>query len=259
MEIPGNLEEDLHTGWTYSHPKPGEDLVISGISGSFPQSDNINIFSDNLSKKLDLITPADQRWTVKNPEIPERIGIMKNLAKADAAFFGLSYKQVNCMDPMSRMLLEKSIEAVIDAGLSPVELKGTRTGVFIGVCISETEEVWFYEKIHNQGLGLLGCLRSMFAHRISYWLGLTGPSHTVDTACSSSMYALDLAYKSLREGNCETAIVGGCNLCLHPNVSLQFARYFVSITLIAKFGMSLLHNRRMTDIYFTSLKFSGFF
>lgn len=66
----------------------------------------------------------------------------------------------------------------------------------------------------------------MLANRISYSLGLTGPSFLIDTACSSSLYALDNAFTAIRNGECEAAIVGGANLCMHPYVTLQFARYF---------------------------------
>lgn len=64
----------------------------------------------------------------------------------------------------------------------------------------------------------------MYANRISYYLKLKGTSFSQDTACSSSLYALEQAYRALRSGKCESAIVGGANLCLHPYVSLQFAR-----------------------------------
>ncbi|XP_046739716.1 fatty acid synthase-like [Diprion similis] len=60
------------------------------------------------------------------------------------------------------------------------------------------------------------------ANRISHWLGCTGPSYTVDTACSSSLFAMDHAYKAIRTGECEDAIVVGCHLCLHPHTSQQF-------------------------------------
>lgn len=65
----------------------------------------------------------------------------------------------------------------------------------------------------------------MLANRISYSLGLTGPSFLIDTACSSSLYALDNAFTAIRNGECEAALVGGANLCMHPYVTLQFARY----------------------------------
>lgn len=64
----------------------------------------------------------------------------------------------------------------------------------------------------------------MLANRVSFSLGLQGPSFMVDTACSSSMYALDSAFNAIRTGECDAAIVGGTNLLLHPYVSLQFAR-----------------------------------
>jgi fatty acid synthase, animal type len=64
----------------------------------------------------------------------------------------------------------------------------------------------------------------MLSNRISYCLGITGPSYALDTACSSSMYALDCAFNALRNGECEAALVGGANLLLHPFLSLQFGR-----------------------------------
>lgn len=64
----------------------------------------------------------------------------------------------------------------------------------------------------------------MMANRISYWLGVHGPSYTLDSACSSSLYALENAYRSMLDGQCDSAIVGGANLCLHPYVSLQYSR-----------------------------------
>jgi fatty acid synthase, animal type len=68
------------------------------------------------------------------------------------------------------------------------------------------------------------CSRAMLANRISFTLGLTGPSFLLDTACSSSMYALDCAFNAIRSGECDAALVGGSNLLLHPYVTLQFAR-----------------------------------
>lgn len=64
----------------------------------------------------------------------------------------------------------------------------------------------------------------MLANRVSYWLGVTGPSYTLDSACSSSLYAVEHAYRCMQDGQCDAAIVGGANLCLHPYVSLQFSR-----------------------------------
>lgn len=72
---------------------------------------------------------------------------MNFVDKFDAVFFGVHFKQAHTMDPMCRMLLEHAYEAVIDAGINPKQLRGTRTGVFIGACFSESEKTWFYEKL----------------------------------------------------------------------------------------------------------------
>lgn len=71
------------------------------------------------------------------------------------------------------------------------------------------------------------CSRTMLANRISFALGLHGPSLLLDSGCSSSMYALDAAFSAIRSGECDAAIVGGTNLLLHPNTTIQFARYTI--------------------------------
>ncbi|XP_050524285.1 fatty acid synthase [Daktulosphaira vitifoliae] len=224
LKIKNDRQLALNAGRKLVKCDPGEDIVISGISGSFPNSDGIPNFAENLFNKVDLISGDDRRWSIQHPEIPKRTGKLNHVNKFDSAFFGIHYKQAHAMDPMCRIILEKTYEAIVDSGYTPSALKGTNTGVFVGACFSETEKTWFYERLQINGFGLTGCARSMLANRISYWLGLNGPSYTVDSACSSSLYALEHAYKAIRDGICDAAIVGGCNLCLHPYVSLQFAR-----------------------------------
>ncbi|CAH0713521.1 unnamed protein product, partial [Brenthis ino] len=217
-------EDRLTSGHRLSHPPPGDEVLITGISGYFPDSNSVIHLQENLFNKVDLISGDDRRWKLAHPEIPQRTGKINYVNKFDASFFGVHFKQAHTMDPMCRILLEKAYEAVIDAGLNPKELRGTKTGVFIGACFSESEKTWFYEKMQVNGFGVTGCSRAMLANRISYWLGVTGPSYTVDSACSSSLYALEHAFRAIRDGHCDAAIVGGSNLCLHPYVSLQFSR-----------------------------------
>ncbi|CAH2232242.1 jg2964 [Pararge aegeria aegeria] len=217
-------EDRLTSGHRLSHPKSGDEVLITGVSGYFPDSDSVIHLQENLFNKVDLISGDGRRWKLAHPEIPQRTGKINNVNKFDASFFGVHFKQAHTMDPMCRILLEKAYEAVIDAGLNPKELRNTKTGVFIGACFSESEKTWFYEKMQVNGFGVTGCSRAMLANRISYWLGVTGPSYTVDSACSSSLYALEHAFRAIRDGHCDSAIVGGSNLCLHPYVSLQFSR-----------------------------------
>ncbi|KAK0074530.1 hypothetical protein PV325_008186, partial [Microctonus aethiopoides] len=216
------MKNELDEGCTSFNPctqelmNIGDEIVISGIAGRFPESRNIRSLQENLMKKLDMITDDDRRWKLDNVEIPNRTGKLNDIGKFDALFFGVHFKQAHTMDPMCRMLMEHAYEAVIDAGINPRQLRGTKTGVFVGGSFSESEKTWFYEKMQGNGFGLTGCSKAMLANRISYWLGLTGPSYTVDTGCSSSLFAMEHAYKAIRSGQCDAALVGGANLCLHP-------------------------------------------
>ncbi|XP_076644466.1 fatty acid synthase [Halictus rubicundus] len=215
---------------SYVAPEPGEEVVITGIAGRFPESRNVQQLKENLMNKVDMITDNYTRWRLDHAEIPRDGGKVEDLSKFDAIFFGVHYKQAHTLDPMCRMLLEHAFEAILDAGVNPRQLRGTNTGVVIGSCISESEKTWFYEKLQASGFGITGCSRAMLANRISYFFGLHGPSYAIDTACSSSLVALDQAYRLIQTGVCDQVIVGGSNLCLHPYVSLQFARLGVLST-----------------------------
>uniref|UniRef100_A0AAG5D8B2 Fatty acid synthase n=2 Tax=Anopheles atroparvus TaxID=41427 RepID=A0AAG5D8B2_ANOAO len=199
-------------------------IVISGISGKYPRSNNVEEFAQNLYTKVDLVDDKEDRWRHTHPDIPKRLGKLNNLEKFDADYFGCSIKEAHTMDPQHRLLLEHCHEAILDAGLHLDDLRGSRTGVFVGVSISETETYWTYKKIRMPYKNvLLGFSRSMLALKIAHALDLKGPVMTLDTACSSSMYALDWACKSIRKGDCDAAFVAGTNLTLHPYITLQFA------------------------------------
>ncbi|XP_039751985.1 fatty acid synthase-like [Pararge aegeria] len=128
------------------------------------------------------------------------------------------------MDPMARKLLEQAYQAIYDAGLCPEELSGKKIGVYIGSCFSESEKSSFYATRSRTGFGIPGCSKAMFANRISYWLNAKGPSMNIDDSCCSSTAALEQAYHAINRGECEAAIVGGSNLCLHPQSSIHSGR-----------------------------------
>ena len=107
-------------------------------------------------------------------------------------------------------------------GVNPQILRGSRTGVYVGACVSEVEEGLAQDVSKVSGYALTGCSRSMFANRISYTFDLQGPSYAMDTACSSSFLAFQQAILGLRTGQCDQAIVGGVNVCLRPVTALQF-------------------------------------
>lgn len=194
-------------------PSPEEEVVISGMGGTFPQSENVRKFTENLFDKVDMVTTIT-RWPEDFAEVPSRVGQLLVVDEFDPSFFGLEYKLAKGMDPLIRLFLERSIEAIFDAGINPAELEGSRTNIYVGVCVSEFEN-HLKEAAHY-------FLRSMIAQRLSYYLKIKGQTFILDTACSSSLFALEHAFRDIRLGKCDNAIVGGINLCLHPNVSFQF-------------------------------------
>ncbi|XP_043288036.1 fatty acid synthase [Venturia canescens] len=200
------------------------DIVITGLSGRLPESSNMEEFKDQLFEGIDLVTDDERRWPRNLHGLPARTGKLKDLKHFDATFFGVHAKQSQVMDPQLRLLLECTHEAIIDAGINPVDLRGSRTGVFIGVSDSESDEYWTADPDKVNGYGLTGCCRAMFPNRLSYTFDLKGPSFAVDTACSSSLYAMHQAILAIRTGECDAAIVGGSNLILKPTSSLQFHR-----------------------------------
>lgn len=106
--------------------------------------------------------------------LPTRTGKLKDLEHFDAPFFGVHAKQANVMDPQLRIMLELTHEALVDAGINPTEVRGSKTGVFIGVSQSESDEFWTSDPDKVNGYGLTGCCRAMFANRISYTFDFSG-------------------------------------------------------------------------------------
>ncbi|XP_043251796.1 fatty acid synthase isoform X1 [Colletes gigas] len=201
-----------------------DEIVISGFSGRFPESMDVEEFKKNLFDGVDMVTDDARRWPSAIYGIPTRTGKLKDLASFDATFFGVHAKQAHVMDPQLRMLLETTYEAIVDAGINPNDIRGSKTGVFIGVSASDTEEYWTNDPDAVNGYALTGCCRAMFSNRISYTYDFNGPSYAIDTACSSSLYAMHQAIAAMRTGECDAAIVGGCNIPLKPVGSLQFHR-----------------------------------
>ncbi|KAH9365947.1 hypothetical protein HPB48_022214 [Haemaphysalis longicornis] len=117
-----------------------DDIVISGFSARFPQTDSLNEFGEKLYRGDDFITDDDTRWPRGGfMGIPKRVGKIRDLRKFDAQFFGVLPRQAEVMDPQLRLLLETSYEAIIDAGYDPAALRGRKIGVFVGCSISETD------------------------------------------------------------------------------------------------------------------------
>lgn len=201
-----------------------EEVVIAGLSGKLPESDNMQEFWDNLVGGVDMVTDDDRRWKAGMYGLPRRSGKLKDLSRFDAAFFGVHAKQAHTMDPQLRLLLEVTYEAIVDAGINPASLRGTHTGVWVGVSGSEASEALSRDPETLLGYSMVGCQRAMMANRLSFFFDFKGPSIALDTACSSSLLALQDAFHAIRTGQCPAAIVGGINILLKPNTSVQFMK-----------------------------------
>lgn len=128
------------------------------------------------------------------------------------------------MDPQQRLLLELAYHAVEDAGISVDSLLGSQTGVYVGVCYNEYSDLAIQDPADFDLYKVVGTSRGVIAGRLSYTLGLCGPSLSIDTACSSSLVAMHLACQSLRRRECKLALCAGVNLILHPVTTIGFSQ-----------------------------------
>lgn len=220
---------------------PADDpVVIVGMACRFPGgADTLEQYWDLLEKGVDTITEVpEDRWDNavfydKDPAVPGKTntkwaGFIDHIDQFDPSLFGISSIEAAEIDPQQRLVMETSWRLIENVGWKKERLKGSDTGVFIGISTND----YLYMKIKlipgmesfNAYTGL-GNAHSIAANRVSYFYDLKGPSMAVDTACSSSLTAFHLGVQAIRNGDCEQAMVGGVNALLTPGPTITLSQF----------------------------------
>ena len=203
------------------------EVAIVGMACRFPLAPDLGAYWRLLMEGTDAIVRIPTGRLKPIPEAgagAEMAGLLDEIADFDPSHFGISHNEAPYIDPQHRLLLEATWHALENAGIAPIKLSGSRTGVFIGIGAAD------FAAQHANDLRVLSVYSGLgsgsfaAANRVSYVFGFTGPSFAVNTACASSLTALHLAVTSLQADECDLAVVGGVNLLLHSSEFVSLSK-----------------------------------
>ncbi|OBH19122.1 type I polyketide synthase, partial [Mycobacterium sp. E3247] len=205
-----------------------EPIAIVAVACRFPASPDPEGYWEVLSGGVDAIREIpDDRFDIDeyydpDPETPGKIysrsgGFLDGIAGFDPEFFGISPREAVWIDPQQRLMLEIAWEGLERAGYSPAALRGSRSGIFVGVAANEYSHLLSRDSVESiEAHFITGNALNAIAGRVAFALGLEGPAVAVDTACSSSLVAVHQACQALHSGDCDLALAGGVNVLLSP-------------------------------------------
>ncbi|MCV6970585.1 type I polyketide synthase [Mycobacterium bohemicum] len=205
-----------------------EPIAIVAVACHFPGAPDPEAFWEVLSGGVDAIreVPEDRfdidEFYDPDPDTPGKIysrfgGFLDSVDGFDPEFFGISPREAVWIDPQQRLMLETAWEGLERAGYSPGALRGSRTGIFVGVGANEYSHLLSANSVEKiEPHFITGNALNAISGRVAFALGLEGPAVAVDTACSSSLVAVHQACQALHSGDCDMALAGGVNVLLSP-------------------------------------------
>nr|AYM54557.1 hypothetical protein [Racemicystis crocea] len=210
-----------------------EPIAVIGMACRFPGAPNPQAFWRLLCEGVDAVGEVPKgRWNGLHDRTPpgdKKLllgGFLDQVDGFEPMFFGISPREAAFMDPQQRLMLELGWEALEDAGIVAKELRGSRTGVFFGAIWDDYAALLYRDGARSiTPHTVTGHHRSIIANRVSYTLGLRGPSMTVDSACSSALVTVHLGCESLRRGESELVLAGGVNLNIIPESTIGVDRF----------------------------------
>lgn len=206
------------------------DIAVIGAAGILPGAKDLDEFWHNLENGIDCISEIPrERWNwedfygeafgTPNKSNSKWGGFIEDVDKFDYAFFDISQREANFIDPQQRLFLQTTWHALENAGYAPTAFAGTNVGVFSGVEFNDYKDL-IDQYGHFHAEMPIGNAHNMIPNRVSYFLDLRGPSEAIDTACSSSLIAINRAIRSLQCGESSMAIAGGISLALSPKTMI---------------------------------------
>ncbi len=207
-----------------------EPIAIVAVACRFPGAPDPEAFWEVLSGGVDAIREVpDDRFDIDefydpDPETPGKIysrfgGFLDGIDGFDPEFFGISPREAVWIDPQQRLMLETAWEGLERAGYSPGALRGSRSGIFVGVAANEYSHLLSAESVEKiEPHFITGNALNAISGRVAFALGLEGPAVAVDTACSSSLVAVHQACQALHSGDCDLALAGGVNVVAESGV-----------------------------------------